>query len=117
MAPTNLAFVYLALGDRAAKPSHCWSAGSAERDPAMLYLQVEPKLDGLRGDPRFRAIAAQDSLAVVAARWLAAPARAMLLHCRLDVAVLLVALDDLAVHRQDLDVHPPVEGVPLEPWQ
>jgi hypothetical protein len=28
----------------------------------MLYLQVEPKLDGLRGDPAFQAIAASTHL-------------------------------------------------------
>lgn len=61
VAPTNLAFVYLALGDRATA-LRLLDRGVTERDPAMLYLQVEPKLDSLRGDPRFQAIALRTHL-------------------------------------------------------
>lgn len=61
VAPTNLAFVYLALGDRATA-LRLLDRGVTERDPAMLYLQVEPKLDSLRDDPRFQAIALRTHL-------------------------------------------------------
>lgn len=61
VAPTNLAFVYLALGDTTAA-LRMLARGVTERDPAMLYLQVEPKLDGLRTSPRFQAIAERTHL-------------------------------------------------------
>ena len=61
VAPTNLAFVYVALGDRTAAFA-LLERGVAERDPAMLYLQVEPKLDNVRSDARFQAIAERTQL-------------------------------------------------------
>ncbi len=61
VAPTNLAFVYVALGDHA-EAFHLLDLGAAERDPALPYLQVEPELDSLRIDSRFLEIAARTHL-------------------------------------------------------
>ncbi len=61
VAPINLAFLYEALGDRSAA-MRMVARGVEVRDPGALYLQVEPKLDALRDDPRFQAIIARAQL-------------------------------------------------------
>jgi TolB-like protein/tetratricopeptide (TPR) repeat protein len=52
-SPANLAFVYAALGnkDRAFEELN---RAADERSPALLWANVDPRLDELRADPRFR---------------------------------------------------------------
>jgi len=50
--------VELALGDREAALASLERA-AAERAPHLCYLAVEPRLDALRGEPRFQALAAR----------------------------------------------------------
>jgi eukaryotic-like serine/threonine-protein kinase len=47
-----LAPAYVALGD-ADRAFQCLEEAFAERSNALTYLKVDPKLDDLRGDPRF----------------------------------------------------------------
>jgi len=57
-APWFVSQVELALGDREAALASLERA-AAERAPHLCYLAVEPRLDALRGEPRFQALAAR----------------------------------------------------------
>jgi hypothetical protein len=48
----HLAYVHLALGDRPTAIA-LLEKSVAERDPDVLWLAVDPRLDALRSDPRF----------------------------------------------------------------
>jgi serine/threonine protein kinase len=52
IAPEHLAYMHLALGDPDAAIRLITRAVD-ERDPGMLWLAVDPRLDPLRADPRF----------------------------------------------------------------
>jgi serine/threonine protein kinase/tetratricopeptide (TPR) repeat protein len=52
---TQLALVHLALGDRTATLDLLERA-TDERDPDLLWLGVDPRVDALRGDPRFERV-------------------------------------------------------------
>ena len=54
----DLAVIHLALGEKAAALNSLQKAYQA-RDWAMFVLAVEPRLDPLRGDPRFKAMVQQ----------------------------------------------------------
>jgi eukaryotic-like serine/threonine-protein kinase len=52
---SQFAFVYEALGDRGAALD--WLAKAAdERDPDLLWLAVDPRVDSLRSEPRFQEV-------------------------------------------------------------
>ena len=60
---TEFAFLHLALGDQDSALS--WlERGVDERSPGMELLAVDPKIDGLRGLPRFKAVLASLKLPV-----------------------------------------------------
>jgi TolB-like protein len=50
--PTHVAYVHEALGDREAAMQLIERA-AADRDPDVLWFAVDPRVDGLRTDPRF----------------------------------------------------------------
>jgi serine/threonine-protein kinase len=50
--PQSFAAIYAALGDRD-RAFRLLNDSVDQRDPAMLWAQVDPALDPLRGDPRF----------------------------------------------------------------
>jgi serine/threonine-protein kinase len=52
VSPYTLATICIALGDPERAFRHLEQA-FAERDPMMVFLRVHPRLDPLRGDPRF----------------------------------------------------------------
>ncbi len=53
ISPYSVALVYLGLDDR--EQTLTWlERGLKERDPRMVFLQVEPKWKPLRGEPRFQ---------------------------------------------------------------
>jgi hypothetical protein len=52
LSPRDLAYVYLALGD-ANRAITLFSQAVEERDPAVVWLGVDPRVDTLRGDERF----------------------------------------------------------------
>ena len=60
-APWFLSQVQLALGDRDAALASLERAAD-ERSPHMSYIAVEPRLDGLRDESRFRALVARVGL-------------------------------------------------------
>ena len=51
----DLALAYLGLGDKA-KAFELLNAAVRERSPRVAFLGVDPRFDGQRGDPRFRAL-------------------------------------------------------------
>jgi TolB-like protein/DNA-binding winged helix-turn-helix (wHTH) protein/Flp pilus assembly protein TadD len=51
----DLAIARLGLGDKA-KAFELLNAAVHERSPRVAFLGVDPRFDGLRGDPRFRAL-------------------------------------------------------------
>jgi serine/threonine-protein kinase len=54
--PTEIATIYAALGDR--DQAFAWlERARAEHDSVLVFLQVDPMFDPLRGDPRFAALA------------------------------------------------------------
>jgi len=53
LRPTHIAYVEDALGDRDRTLTLLGQAVS-EREPDVLWLKVEPRVDGLRSDPRFQ---------------------------------------------------------------
>lgn len=53
--PENLAYTYLALGDRE-RALALLERAADERDPSLLWLGVDPRVDPLRGSPRFLAL-------------------------------------------------------------
>ena len=53
--PMHLAYLHLALGDRARALSLMEQAADG-RDPDLLWIAVDPRVDPLRGDPRFDAL-------------------------------------------------------------
>jgi hypothetical protein len=53
--PYNLATVYLGLGD-SEKTLEWLEKAYQERDVHMVFLNVEPKWDSLRGSPRFQSL-------------------------------------------------------------
>jgi serine/threonine-protein kinase len=55
IAPEHLAYFYLALGDEAAALRYLTRAVE-ERDPGVLWLAVDPRLDSLRDHPQFQKI-------------------------------------------------------------
>ena len=55
IAPEHLAYVHLALGEREAA-IRLLTRAVDERDPEILWMAVDPRLDALRQDPRFEAL-------------------------------------------------------------
>lgn len=53
VAPRDRAYIYLALGDRQ-RALELLSQAVDERDSRVIWLGVDPRLDALRGDPRFQ---------------------------------------------------------------
>jgi tetratricopeptide (TPR) repeat protein len=53
--PENLAYTYLALGEPG-RAMALLEQAAAERDPSLLWLRVDPRVDPLRGTPRFDAL-------------------------------------------------------------
>ena len=51
--PSEMAYLYLALGDKEGAMSALERAYAA-RDPHLQNLKIDPHFDGLRGDPRFQ---------------------------------------------------------------
>jgi hypothetical protein len=49
----DLAYIYLALGN-SAEALDLFEQAIGERDPAVVWIGVDPRLDGLRPNPRFR---------------------------------------------------------------
>jgi hypothetical protein len=54
-APVYLAYAYLAL-DQPDEALRLLEQAERERDPGILWLSVDPRVDILRGDPRFTAL-------------------------------------------------------------
>ena len=57
----DLAYIRLAFGDRAGALA-AFARAIEERDPSMVWLGVDPRVDALRGDPRFVAMLKQVGL-------------------------------------------------------
>jgi TolB-like protein/Tfp pilus assembly protein PilF len=55
LSATHLAYVYAALGDRDQAMTLLERAVS-DRDPEALWLAFDPRVEGLRGDPRFQQV-------------------------------------------------------------
>ena len=58
VSPYSIALVYVGLGDK----DHAFEwleRAYAERSPQLVVLKVEPRLDGIRSDPRFGALMAK----------------------------------------------------------
>jgi tetratricopeptide (TPR) repeat protein len=51
--PRDLAYLYLGLG-RTEAALGAFEAAFDERDPSLVWLTVEPRVDGLRSNPRFQ---------------------------------------------------------------
>jgi hypothetical protein len=52
ISPYSIAVIYLGLGDK--EQAFAWlNRAYQERDNWLIYLNVEPRLDPLRSDPRF----------------------------------------------------------------
>ena len=51
----DLAYLHLGLG-RTERALQAFSAALDERDPALVWLTVDPRVDSLRDEPRFQAI-------------------------------------------------------------
>jgi serine/threonine-protein kinase len=60
-SPANLAFVHAALGDRDQAFGELHRAAD-ERSPSLLWANVDPRLDDLRNDSRFRELIARIGL-------------------------------------------------------
>lgn len=60
--PYNLALVYSALGDRA-ETMRWLDRAYEEKDVHMVFLGVDPKWDGMRGEPRFDSLLGKMKLA------------------------------------------------------
>ena len=56
VTPANLAFVYAALGD-ADRAFADLNRAADQRAPILLWANVDPRLDSLRSDPRYRELA------------------------------------------------------------
>jgi eukaryotic-like serine/threonine-protein kinase len=55
VSPTNIARVYVGLGDK--EQAFIWlDKGFSENDGRLIYLKVDPTFDPLRSDPRFTAL-------------------------------------------------------------
>jgi Tfp pilus assembly protein PilF len=55
VSPSHMVLVYLGLDDK--ENAFAWlDKAYAERSNYLIYLNVEPLVDGLRGDPRFAAL-------------------------------------------------------------
>ncbi len=61
ISPAALALVEIALGDRDAALD-LLDRAFAKGDPFLIYLQVYPQFDGLRGDPRYDALLERSGL-------------------------------------------------------
>jgi serine/threonine-protein kinase len=61
--PANLAFISIALGDSTAAFEELERA-IRQRSPTMLWANVDPRLDPIRNDPRFRDLIARIGLPV-----------------------------------------------------
>jgi hypothetical protein len=53
--PFDLSMVYVGLGDRD-RALELLRKAWLERSPGLVFLKVEPMLDPLRSDPRFKAL-------------------------------------------------------------
>jgi tetratricopeptide (TPR) repeat protein len=51
----DLAYIQLALGNKA-KAIELFEEAVTQGDPTLVWLGVDPRVDGLRGEPRFRAL-------------------------------------------------------------
>lgn len=58
LARDHLAFVHLALGEKEAALA-LLEAALAERSPTLVWIQVDPRFDALRSDPRFATVLRQ----------------------------------------------------------
>jgi hypothetical protein len=58
IAAEHLGYYYLTLGDKERALAYLERAVE-ERDPAVLWLRVDPRVDALRPHPRFRALVAK----------------------------------------------------------
>jgi serine/threonine protein kinase/tetratricopeptide (TPR) repeat protein len=59
--PANLAFVHAALGDTN-RAFHELNRAADQRSPVLLWANVDPRLDNLRPDPRYRDLIARIGL-------------------------------------------------------
>jgi hypothetical protein len=57
----DLGYIRLAFGDRDGALA-AFARAIDERDPSMVWLGVDPRVDALRGDPRFVAMLKQVGL-------------------------------------------------------
>ncbi len=61
VSPYSNALVYVGLGDKD-RAFEWLERAYAERSPKLVYLKVEPQLDGIRSDPRFGVLMAKMGL-------------------------------------------------------
>ena len=55
LGPTGIGLVYLGLGDISSS-FEWWEKAYKVREPALLYIKLDPRFDPIRADPRFSAL-------------------------------------------------------------
>jgi tetratricopeptide (TPR) repeat protein len=55
LSARDLGYIHLSMGDEAAALD-AFEEAVAERDPSLVWIGVDPRLDPLRANPRFQAI-------------------------------------------------------------